>query len=214
MTQKAIIQIAILDDHQIVIDGLKLLLSSNKNFEIIHESNNGFQMIEKLMNTPVDILLTDIMMPDMDGFEVAMMLQEKCPEIKVIALTMNGEGSLIHKMMEQTQIVAYLLKTIDKNELIHAIEWIHAGNTYFPNEILEELEAFKKIKKETDSLNLTAREIEIIKCIARDMSNKQIAEELFISERTVETHRKNVFRKTDIHSAIGLVEFAKKRMII
>lgn len=208
------IKIAILDDHQIVIDGLKLLLSSHPQFSIVHESNNGFEMIDKLSEKPVDILLTDIMMPKIDGYEVAVMVKDKYPEIKVVALTMSGEGMLIEKMMEQANIAGYLLKTIDKKELVNALETIHKGIRYFSDEIMNELESFQKIKKENESIHLTSREIEIIKCIAQNMSNKQIADTLFISERTVETHRKNIFRKTDVHTAVGLIEFAKKRMII
>ncbi len=208
------IRIAILDDHQIVIDGLKLLLSSHKQFVIVAESNNGFAMLDLLAIHPVDILLTDIMMPQIDGFEMAMQVKALFPSLKVVALTMNGEGILIDKMMEQAEIAGYLLKTIDKKELVEALETIAKGIRYFSNEIMNELELYQKIKKENESIHLTTREIEIIKCIAQDMSNRQIADSLFISERTVETHRKNIFRKTDIHTAIGLIEFAKKRQII
>ena len=208
------IRIAILDDHQIVIDGLKLLLSSHKQFVIVAESNNGFAMLDLLAIHPVDILLTDIMMPQIDGFEMAMQVKALFPSLKVVALTMNGEGILIDKMMEQAEIAGYLLKTIDKKELVEALETIAKGIRYFSNEIMNELELYQKIKKENESIHLTTREIEIIKCIAQDMSNRQIADSLFISERTVETHRKNIFRKTDIHTAIGLIDFAKKRQII
>lgn len=214
MTNSSTIRIAILDDHQIVIDGLKLLLSSHKQFEIVAESTNGFEILEMLEGIPVDILLTDVMMPQIDGFEVAMRVKEAFPTIKVVALTMNGEGMLVDKMLEQAEIAGYLLKTIDRNELVQALESIQKGTRYFSNEVMDELELYQKIKKENESIHLTSREIEIIKCIADNMSNKQIADSLFISERTVETHRKNIFRKTDIHTAIGLIEFAKKRQII
>ena len=214
MTNSSTIRIAILDDHQIVIDGLKLLLSSHQQFEIVAESTNGFEILEILEGIPVDILLTDVMMPQIDGFEVAMRVKEAFPTIKVVALTMNGEGMLVDKMLEQAEIAGYLLKTIDRNELVQALESIQKGTRYFSNEVMDELELYQKIKKENESIHLTSREIEIIKCIANNMSNKQIADSLFISERTVETHRKNIFRKTDIHTAIGLIEFAKKRQII
>lgn len=214
MTSTSPIKIAILDDHQIVIDGLKLLLSSHKQFKIVHESTNGFEMLDRLEHEAVDILLTDVMMPMIDGYEIAMRVKAQFPHIKVVALTMNGEGMLIDKMIEQAEIAGYLLKTIDKKELVNALESIYNGIRYFSDEIMNELELYQKIKKENESINLTTREIEIIQCIALNLSNKQIADKLFISERTVETHRKNIFRKTDIHTAIGLIEFAKKRQII
>ncbi|MBL7765317.1 MAG: response regulator transcription factor [Chitinophagaceae bacterium] len=208
------IRIAILDDHQIVIDGLKLLLAGQENFQIVSEHTRGYDLLETLKQKKIDLVLTDIMMPDMDGYEVAIRIKKDFPEVKVLALSMNGEGVLVDKMIEQADIAGYLLKTSDKKELIQAIEEVSRGNTYFAKEILSELKSFQKIKKENEQINLTTREIEIIQCIAQDLSNKQIADQLFISERTVETHRKNIFRKTNIHSAMSLVDFAKKRKII
>ncbi|MBK8686341.1 MAG: response regulator transcription factor [Bacteroidetes bacterium] len=117
-------------------------------------------------------------------------------------------------MIEQAQVAGYVLKTTNKSELTEAIESVYAGDTFYAKEILDELNSFRKIKQENESINLTIREIEIIQCIASDLTNKQIADQLFISERTVETHRKNIFRKTNIHSAVGLVEFARKRKLI
>jgi two-component system nitrate/nitrite response regulator NarL len=208
------IRIAILDDHQIVLDGLKLLLGNHPNFTIDLEFTRGSELLRTMLSNEIDILLTDIMMPEMDGFEVAMKMKSDFPNVKVIVLSMNGEGVLIDKLMEEAKVAGYVLKTADKNELIHAIETVFDGDVYYSKAILEELQAYKRIKKENDAMHLTVREIEIIQCIAQDMSNKQIADNLFISERTVETHRKNIFRKTNVHSAIGLIEFAKKRKII
>jgi two-component system nitrate/nitrite response regulator NarL len=208
------VSIAILDDHQIVIDGLKLLLSDHPQFNIVAEYNKGFDLLEALEKLSVDIVLTDIMMPDMDGYEVALRIKKEFPHVKVLALSMNGEGMLIDKMIEEADVAGYLLKTTDKKELVTALESVSKGDTYFAKEILEELHSFQKIKKENEAIHLTSREIDIIKCIAEDLSNKQIADRLFISERTVETHRKNIFRKTNMHSAISLIDFAKKRKLI
>jgi two-component system nitrate/nitrite response regulator NarL len=208
------IKIALLDDHQIVIDGLKLLLADHIDFDIVGEYTSGSAFFLDLKNCTPDIVLTDIMMPEMDGFEVAMRVKQDYPEVKVVALSMNGEGALIHQMIENADVAGYLLKTTGRNELIQALKSVSEGDTYFSKEILEELNSYKKIIKENESIHLTSREIDIIKCIAEDLSNKQIADKLFISERTVETHRKNIFRKTNIHSAMSLVEFAKKRKLI
>jgi two-component system nitrate/nitrite response regulator NarL len=208
------IRIAILDDHQIVIDGLRLLLENQAHFEIVGQFNRGQELLDALATLKADIVITDILMPEMDGLEVAMRLKDQFPEIKVIALSMNGEGPLAEKMIEQAQVAGYVLKTTNKSELTEAIESVYAGDTFYAKEILDELNSFRKIKQENESINLTIREIEIIQCIASDLTNKQIADQLFISERTVETHRKNIFRKTNIHSAVGLVEFARKRKLI
>jgi DNA-binding NarL/FixJ family response regulator len=208
------IRIAILDDHQIVIDGLRLLLENQSHFEIVGQFNRGQELLDALAVLKADIVITDILMPEMDGLEVAMRLKDQFPDIKVIALSMNGEGPLAEKMIEQAEVAGYVLKTTNKSELTEAIESVYAGDTFYAKEILDELNSFRKIKQENESINLTIREIEIIQCIASDLTNKQIADQLFISERTVETHRKNIFRKTNIHSAVGLVEFARKRKLI
>jgi two-component system, NarL family, nitrate/nitrite response regulator NarL len=208
------IKLALLDDHQIVIDGLKLLLEGMQSIHIVAESTDGNELLAQFHLLEVDILLTDVMMPAIDGFEMSLKMREQFPDVKIIALSMNGEGPLVDKMILEAKIDGYLLKTANRNELLKAIEVVAEGDTYFAQEIIDELHLYSKIKKQNEEVHLTARELEIITCIAKDLSNKQIADQLFISERTVETHRKNIFRKTDIHSAIGLIEYAKKQKLI
>lgn len=208
------IRIALLDDHQIVLDGLKLLLSTSSDFEIVLEETNGLVMLEKLPHHSIDILLTDITMPVIDGYEVCKRILDEMPSIKTIALSMNGEGVLADKMISKAGVSGYLLKTADRKELIEAIKAVYNNDTYYCAEIKQELGYYQKTQKENEELHLTQRELEIIKCISEDLVNKQIADRLFISERTVETHRKNIFRKTGVHSVLALIEFAKKRQII
>jgi DNA-binding NarL/FixJ family response regulator len=208
------IRIAILDDHRIVIDGLKMLLKDQLGLTVVAEHTNGANMLESMEKIPVDILLTDMMMPDMDGFEVAIRVRKRYPDVKIIALSMNGDGPLVEKMVDEVGVNAYLLKTANKNELLDAIKAVADHQTYYSPEILNELESYRKLKQETDLVRMTAREIEIIRCIAADLSNKMIADTLFISERTVETHRKNIFRKAGVHSVVGLIDFARNNMLI
>jgi two-component system nitrate/nitrite response regulator NarL len=207
------IRIAIVDDHQIVIDGLKLLLSHNGRFQIIAEATSGEAMLDLLQEKTVDVLMVDIMMPAMDGYELSVRVRKLYPDIKILALSMNSEGSIIDKMMQHAEINGYLLKTTGKNELIQAIEIIAAGENYFAPDVLLELNSFRKLKEENQLMNLTARELEIIKCMSMNLTNKQIADQLYISERTVETHRKNIFRKTNTHSVLSLMDFLKKQKI-
>jgi len=127
---------------------------------------------------------------------------------------MNGEGSLVNEMINDADISGYVLKNIGKKELITAIEKIANGGIYFSDEVIEELKRVSNRKKENLEAHLTDREIEIIKLIEKEYSNKQIAEALFISERTVETHRKNIFRKTNTNSVIGLVKYAYEHRLI
>lgn len=207
------IRIAIVDDHQIVIDGLRLLLGSHSQFQIVAEATSGKEILDMLPGKTVDVLIVDVVMPEMDGYELSVQVRKLYPEIKILALSMNSEGSIIDKMIGHAQINGYLLKTIGKSELIQAIKTIAAGKDYFAPDTLLELNSFRKIKEENQLMNLTARELEIIKCMTRNFTNKQIADQLYISERTVETHRKNIFRKTNTHSVLSLMDFLKKQKI-
>jgi DNA-binding NarL/FixJ family response regulator len=208
------IRIAILDDHQIVIDGLKLVLQNNPKFDVVIYENDGSSLIAKLADHPIDVLLTDIMMPEMDGYELSLYVRTHFPMIKIIALTMSHIGSVIHRMMEDVEIEGYLLKTSSQEKLYNAIETVYQGGHYFEEKIWSELDSYNETEMKKNAIRMTPREIEIIKCIAQNMTNRQIADSLIISERTVETHRKNIFRKSETHSAIGLLEFARAHRYI
>jgi len=208
------ILLAIVDDHQIVIDGLKSLLQGYDQFKVALECTEPLLMPQLLEQTKVDILLTDVMMPGMNGAELSKIVHKKFPEIKILALSMSGQGDLVNQMITDADIAGYVLKNIGKKELIEALEKISAGGIYFSDEVLQEMTKASEIKKEGEEAHLTAREIEIIKLIEKEYNNKQIAEALFLSERTVETHRKNIFRKTKTSGVIGLIKFAYEHKLI
>ena len=202
------ISLAIVDDHQIVIDGIKSLLDGHENFIVVAACTEPVQMLELLKQQPVDILLTDIMMPVMNGAELAKEVHKLYPSIKILALSMSGQGDLVNNMIDAAEIVGYVLKNIGKKEFIYALEKISAGGIYFSEEVLNEMMKASELKKENAEVNLTGRELEIIKLIEKEYSNKLIADSLFLSERTVETHRKNIFRKTKTNSVLGLIKYA------
>lgn len=208
------IVLALVDDHQIVIDGLISLLKGHDKFHFAFATSNPSEVLDLLQQHPVDILLTDIMMPRLSGNELARKVKKSFPAIKILALSMNGEGSLINEMINDADISGYVLKNIGKAELIKALEKIAGGGIYFSEEVLNELERASEAKKKSDQVHLTDREKEIIRLIEKEYNNKQIAEALFISERTVETHRKNIFRKTNTNSVIGLVKYAYEHKLI
>mgnify|MGYP002789542070 CR=1 FL=1 len=208
------IRLAIIDDHQIVIDGLHSLLKGHPRYEIVLESTHPEQIVEQLRKTEVDILLTDVMMPVMSGVELAKLVRQEFPSIKIITLSMNGEGSLVNQMIEESDISGYLLKNIGQSEFIKALDKISEGGIYFSDEVLQEMLKASERKKESEETHLTNREIEIVRLIEKEYSNKKIAETLFLSERTVETHRKNIFRKTGTNSVIGLIKYAYEHKMI
>jgi two-component system nitrate/nitrite response regulator NarL len=208
------IKIAIVDDHRIVIDGIKSLLEDHESFKIIACSTSAKEMLEILAHEEVDILLTDIMMPEMNGQELARNVKQKFPSVKIMALSMSGQGDIVNEMINDADISGYVLKNIDKEELSKAIIKIANGGIYFDEQILDELERFSNMRKQNVEAHLTQREIEIIRLIEKELSNKEIADKLYISERTVETHRKNIFRKTKTNSVIGLVKYSYEHKLI
>ena len=150
----------------------------------------------------------------MPGNILAREVRRQFPTVKILALSMSGEGDIVNEMINDADISGYVLKNIGKKELIQAIEKIAAGGIYFSESVLLELQRMSQRKKENQSAHLTTREVEIIRLIEKEFSNRQIAETLFISERTVETHRKNIFRKTGTSSVIGLVKYAYEHRLI
>lgn len=207
-------KLAIVDDHQIVIDGLRSLLKGHHQYEIVIESNHPEAVPSLLQQHKIDMMLTDVMMPVMTGVELARTVKKEFPSIKIIALSMNGEGSLVNQMIEESDISGYLLKNIGQTEFITALNKIAAGGIYFSDEVLQEMLKASERKQVSDDNKLTNREVEIVRLIEKEYSNKKIAEELFLSERTVETHRKNIFRKTKTNSVIGLIKYAYEYKLI
>jgi two-component system nitrate/nitrite response regulator NarL len=208
------ITLALVDDHRIVIDGLMSLLKGHDSFQFAFATTDPREVIDKLHQQRVDVLLTDVMMPGLNGNLLAKKVRESFPGVKILALSMSGQGDVINEMINDADISGYVLKNIGKQELIKAIEKIAAGNVYFSEEVIEELKRTSQRKKQNEEAHLTDREIEIIRLIEKEYNNRQIAEALFISERTVETHRKNIFRKTNTNSVIGLVKYAYEHKLV
>lgn len=214
MTQQEKIRLAMVDDHQVVIDGVLSMLSGHDRIEVVFASTDPLEVLDALGRHPVDILLTDIMMPKLPGNELSKKVRAAYPHIKILALSMNGEGNLVNEMIQDANISGYVLKNIGKQELIDALEKIAEGDVYFSEDVIQELKVTRHRHRENEEAHLTGRELEILRLIEKEYNNKQIAEALFISERTVETHRKNIFRKTNTNSVIGLIKYAYEHRLI
>lgn len=204
-------RIFIVDDHQMVIDGINLMLEGKSDFTVVGESTQPLMVLQLLENTPADILITDVGMPDMSGVELSRAVKNKYPPIKILALSMFGDSQIIAEMID-AGISGYILKNAGKKELIEALTKIAEGQNYFGQEIT--LQLMKSFKRNQEEAKLTDREIEIIRMIEKDMTTRDIADTLFISERTVETHRKNILHKTNTQTVVGLLKYAYERKII
>ncbi len=208
------IKVALVDDHQIVIDGLLSLLKGTDSVELVFSTTAPEEVLGLLQIHEVDILITDVMMPVLPGNELARLARKAFPQLRILALSMSGQGDLVNEMINEADIAGYVLKNIGKQELVMALEKIAAGGIYFGEEVIRELKASDQRKKQAEEAHLTEREIEIIRLIEKEYNNRQIADALFISERTVETHRKNIFRKTNTGSVIGLVKYAYEHRLV
>ena len=199
------------DDHQILIDGMKALLKNNNRFEIAGEANRCEKALEIIPLINPDIIVADINLPGMSGIEFSTIVHHKYPNIKILALSMYGEKGMISQMLD-AGVSGYILKNTGKKELVDALLKIYEGGLFFSEEVsaemMKNISEKKQLIEQEKKANLSPREKEILKLIAKEYSNKQIAETLFISEYTVETHRKNIFRKTNTKSIVGLIKYA------
>ncbi|RFS22744.1 DNA-binding response regulator [Chitinophaga silvatica] len=209
------IRVAITDDHLLVISGVKAMLSPFPQFEIVYESNLPTALMSALPEVNPDILLLDIQMPEIDGLELCKMVKKKYPEIRIIALSSFMESHYIKQML-RNGASGYLLKNVNPPKLCKAIETVYAGDQYLDESIKHQLldEMLTGQKRNGFDIPLTRREKEILKLIAEEHSNQEIADTLFISLRTVETHRLNLTQKLAVKNTAGLVKEALKRGLI
>jgi DNA-binding NarL/FixJ family response regulator len=216
MMQK-VIQIFLVDDHAIFREGLKFILSQIPVFKIIGEASDGNEFLEKLQYQAPDIILMDISMPGMDGIEATQQAIKKYPTIKIIAITSYGDEIYYFKMIK-AGAHGFIQKNTNVEELQKAIETVASGDNYFSPNILQRI--ILKISpgglhnSETNAMQLTHREKEILMLICQGYSNNEIGQKLFISPKTVDNHRTNLLTKTGTRNSAHLVMYAIKNNLI
>ncbi len=208
------IRMAIAEDHQTVIDGVLSLLHKHEYFRAVIITTNPRELLRQMACTPVDILFADIAMLYRNGHELAKKVKELFPRVKMVALFEKEQNSIVNTMIEEGNISGYVLKSTDKHNITKALENM-IEHIYTNDKTLHEMpNPTVRLRKAPETTHLTDRELEVIRLIEQEYSNKQIAERLFISERTVETHRKNIFRKTKTNSVIGLIKYAYMNKLV
>ena len=198
------IKILIADDHAIIRDGLKAMLDDHTDIEIVGTADDGNKVLEFLQTREVDIVLMDISMPGLNGIEATKIISINFPEIKVIALTIHEQHEYIRHMIK-AGVKGYVLKDAEKEELVQAIITVSKGKKYYSEKVMDKLTS-SGAGEETNLL--TDREKQILKLIAEEMTNPEIAEKLFLSVRTVDTHRRNLIQKLGVKNTAGLVKQA------
>jgi DNA-binding NarL/FixJ family response regulator len=198
-------KILIVDDHLIVIEGLKSLLAGNDGYECVGAVTNAYDAISFLKNNQVDVALLDINLPEISGIELCKKITEEFSKVKCIALTTFTERSYISRMI-QNGAMGYLLKNSSKEELFEAIAHVSKGEYYMNVNITEN----SKAASEKKAPYLTLREAEVLKHIAEGLTNPQIAEKLFLSTLTVNSHRKSLLMKFDVQNTAHLIKLASQ----
>lgn len=207
------IKLLIADDHKILLEGIVSLLQSEGSFDVAATAGNGYEVMELVKKNNYDVCLLDINMPLLDGMEAAKLIKATKPGIKVIMLTTYNDKEIISELVH-IGVSGYLLKNSGKSELVEAIKKVMSGRYYFSPEVEDIIMQGVTEKKDTELIVLTEREIEIVKLLGKEYTNEKIANELHISYRTVETHRKNIMQKTKSHNLAGLLKHAYSRGFI
>jgi DNA-binding NarL/FixJ family response regulator len=210
--------ILIADDHKMFREGLTELLIKEPNMKVIGGAGNGDEIRHMLKQSKVDIVLMDIDIGETNGIEMTQEVSRDYPHVQVLALSMHEEKNYIVKMLE-AGAKGYILKNAGKEEMINAINTVANGHTYFSSQVSAKLLEYitnpvAQKKKKVDGTPLTDREVEVLKLIADEYSNPEIAEQLFISVRTVDTHRRNLLDKLMVKNTAGLVKYAIQKGLL
>ena len=212
-------KILLVDDHELILNGIVSMLKTIRKLIIVGQARNGKEAVEMAMELKPDIIIMDISMPVLNGIEASKQIMASLPDTKILALTQHEEDEYILQILRAGGY-GYLLKNSKKEQFIDAIETVLRGEKYFSSKVTDLLlsEMLKsenaREKQDTAEVHLTKREIEIIRKIAEEMSNQEIADELHISLRTVETHRRNIMQKLNVKSVVSLVKYAVQNNII
>lgn len=209
------IRVLLADDHRIITDGLKGLLATVPDIDCIGTAENGAEAIHAVEHLAVDVVLMDIDMPVLDGLAATERIKAKWPHVKVIILSMHDEAAMVQRMME-LGANGYLVKNCGRDELLLAIRDVQAGRKHFSSALMESLLSKRQeIAAQSGLLkDLSERETEVLAALAEGLTNKEIGDRLFISPRTVDTHRTNLMKKLDTHNIAGLVRIAIKAGLV
>jgi DNA-binding NarL/FixJ family response regulator len=209
------IRVLIADDHQMFVDGLKSLLVEEKEMCVVGEAKNGYEVLEICDQEQIDIVIMDINMPLMDGIQTSRKLSKKHPSVKILGLSMYNDRAYISDILKAGAL-GYVLKNTGKESLLRAIATLQSGSSYLSEEVSKTLLSgfMKNHSGEQMIEKLSDREREVLDCIASGLTTHEIADKLFISKNTVETHRKNLLYKLKARNTAELVNNAYKQRLI
>lgn len=213
------IRVMIADDHNMFVEGIESILEGHDHIQVVSKVYTGNEVFEKMPTVHPDVILLDINLPGLNGLEVCQRLSKEYPDVKVLALSMHNEESFVTEILKYGA-QGYILKNTGKKELISAIETIHSGQSYFSEEVTETI--MKSLvnqrtgTKKTASLapKISRREKDVLELIMKEFTTQEIADTLFISLKTVESHRRSLLTKLNVRNTAGLVRVAIENQLI
>ncbi|MBI1191561.1 MAG: response regulator [Bacteroidetes bacterium] len=202
-------RIVLADDHLLVLDGLRLILAGDPRWEVIGQVQDGKALLALLAGQPCDLVITDLNMPGMRGIALIQALKAHFPHLPVLVLTMHDEPEIVQEIL-LAEAEGYLLKNSGRAEVCAAVTQLLEGKTHYSPAVLEHvLREYRQAKKKEEAPRpLSARETEILHWIVAELNSREIAEKLFISKQTVDTHRAHIMEKTGARTLVGLIKFA------
>ncbi|HEY0288774.1 MAG TPA: response regulator transcription factor [Pseudomonas sp.] len=208
MSPSTPIRIALVDDHSLVRDGIRALLSARPQFDVVGEAENAAQGLAMCEAVNPDIVLVDIGLQDMNGLELTQLIRSRCPHVKILILSMYDNQEYVATSI-RAGASGYVLKNAPSREIVAAIEAIATGGTFYSAEV-----TLKLVSRKTEENELTPREVQVLVGLAKGLDNKTIARDLTISVRTVETHRLSIRRKLKVDKPAGLVKYAMEHGLL
>lgn len=209
-------RVLIADDHQMFLDGLRLVLSATDRYQVAAEARSGLEALAVLETTDIDIAVLDVSMPELDGAETARQIRERFPRVRILMLSMLSQDALIKRLI-RIGIDGFILKENGQKELVTALDAVAAGSKYFSSEVTAAvMDSFNPAVKHSglNRVKLTDREMEVLRLVAREMTTQEIADRLFVAPSTVITHRKNIMAKLDVRNTAGMIRYALEMGLI
>lgn len=209
------IKLLLVDDHLMFLEGLQSLFNKEPSIEVIGTASSAAIALKILTEQKADVVITDLSMPAMDGSQLIERLHDLYPETCILVLSMHSEADIITKLIQQN-VNGYLLKNAEKSELLKAVQTIFEGKNYFSAEVQKIFteHSFKRNINREQMPELSSREKEVLKLIVDEFTTKEIAQKLFISQHTVESHRKNIISKLNVKNVAGLVKYAIENNLV
>lgn len=211
------IRLFLVDDHRLIRDGIRALLAATPGLRVVGDANNGQELLDQLPEVPADVVLMDLNMPVLDGFATLPLLRQRYPEIRVLILSMLAHERYVGQALD-AGAAGYVLKNADQTEIVAAIRTVAIGKRFLCSDI--GLLMLQKVlhpettadPKKNDTLSY--RELEVLRLISEGLTNNDMAEKLFVSRRTIETHRQNILEKTQTKNTASLIKYAVEQGLV